>query len=648
MLEQYETAGPGTLNPLLAAVVLQVRARLLQLKGGLDFLGVATNLVPIWSFQYLQNVARYFTQQAIQAERDFVNFQDRGENEALTRQQLEQSVSLAKAEQELAKKQREAAESEAAAYTTGVELAKLRADNAQANHDAYSSMSWERIWLDQANAWYSSQNPWELEHAIPGDGRHIHEVISENTVQRGKLVRDYELGAMQRQTDEMKKAGEVAKQQLEAANARVAAAKQMEAVALLRTQAAQENCAAFDSQFFTPDVWQQMASVMRNISSSYLYMSLRVARMMQRAYNFENDVDQHFIRSDYSASTIKGLLAADALLLDIDAFTYDLVTSVQRKEMPVKQTVSLGERYPFLFETAFRQTGRLAFETRLEDFEFTHPGSYGQRIEQVEVEIEGVLPASGIRGTLTNSGISTYRTSANELKYRIQNNETLVLSDYRVKADALVFRSEGNQLGIFEGAGTASSWELEIPPATNDLDYRWVTDIRLTFYYRARYDRTLAQAVKAQLAAYAGNASQSRSLALRWMYPDLFFHFQDTGVLAFILDHSDFPLHHRDPQLNHVALVLTTNPGIEASSWMVRLGVPSHPETIAAQPTAKGELVAKPGQPWAPLATGQALGEYRIELRGEENPALVQDGVLNLEPIRNIVVILEYTFTPRS
>jgi hypothetical protein len=73
----------------------------------------------------------------------------------------------------------------------------------------------------------------------------------------------------------------------------------------------------------------------------------------------------------------------------------------------------------------------------------------------------------------------------------------------------------------------------------------------------------------------------------------------------------------------------------------VRFAVPSHSDTILSQPNAQGEIMAADG-PWAPLAAGSALGDYLFEARGPENPGLP------LAQIRNVVLILEYQFTPRT
>jgi len=657
MLTNYDTSGVGNMNPALAAIVLEIRAKVLQLNAGLDFLGIPVDIVPIWSFDYLQNIARYFAQQAIHAEREFINFWDRAENEALTRQQLQQAEILGSAEQELAKKQREAAEAEKEVYDAGKDLATLRRQNAQRNRIDYSNMTAERIYYDAAIATLGagSSVDWETieehirrlqeERKTKGERGHL---IGARTLERGRMTRDYELAAMDRQIDELQQGEVMAQAQLNAADARVDVAKQMEEVARLRKEAASQNLAAFNNQFFTPEVWYQMGSFMWGISKSYLYMAIQMARMMQRAYNFENDLNRHFIKADYSTNTVKGMLAGDALLLDIDSFTYDLTTTIKRKEIPVKQTISLAERYPFLFETQFRRNGKMEFETRIEDFDMAYPGTYGRRLESIEVEIEGMLPRSGVKGILTNGGISRYRTSNfNQIKFRIQPRETLVLSEYRIKEDAIVFPSDPRALKIFEGAGVAGSWTLEIPRSINDLDFNSITDVRLTFYYHARYDESLANDVKSQLNTLAGQNLRSRSIPLRWAYPDAFFHFQDTGQLAFLLDPIYFPFNEINPKIRNLSMLIITQPGINPTGWKVRLGVPAHPDTIVASTNSQGEIALTADHPWQPLAAGTVIGDYLVEMRAEENPNLVENNVLKLDDIRNIVLILEYEYTPR-
>src|SRR4029077_757516 len=114
-------------------------------------------------------------------------------------------------------------------------------------------------------------------------------------------------------------------------------------------------------------------------------MGVKTAILMQQTNNFETDQALQFIKSDYSSDEVKGLLGADALMADIQSFTYDLITSTTGKSQPVRQTISLAQRYAFLFEHKFRRTGVMEFETRVDDFDYLYPGTYAGRIESIGV-----------------------------------------------------------------------------------------------------------------------------------------------------------------------------------------------------------------------------------------------------------------------
>ncbi len=422
----------------------------------------------------------------------------------------------------------------------------------------------------------------------------------------------------------------------------------------------------FDAQYFSPDIWDKMAGFMRDISGSYLQRAVEIARLMQHAYNYEFELQpaRKYIRPDYSTAgvTMKDgtqVLAADVLLLDIDLFSYDLATALKAKQAPVKQTISLATSYPYLFETQFRRTGRLDFETTFEQFDLAYPGTYQGRIEAVEVEVEGLLPPEGLRGTFGNSGVSRYRSlvGPDPVKYRFQPADTMVLSEYRTKQDAFVYPAEPNRLKLFQGAGVVASWTIDIPPLVNNLDYNTITDIRVTFYYQALYDAVLAGLVKQDLKNKAlVPASHTRALPLRWAFPDGFFALQDTGEIDFTLTYLDFPCNELKPVISSVGLLLAVD-GADPSSWRVSLQVPHKSQAIAAQPDAHGQISQPAGnQPWvwAPLAGGSALGPYRLRIDPAIVPPTLPQGWMktwandNLLKLQNAVLILEYKFTPRE
>jgi hypothetical protein len=389
----------------------------------------------------------------------------------------------------------------------------------------------------------------------------------------------------------------------------------------------------------------------------YLDMALKTALLMQQAYNFETDQALALIKPDYSTDAVNGLLAADSLLADIESFTYDLISSARGKPQPVKQTISLAERYPFAFESQLRSTGAMDFQTTLDDFDSIYPGAYAGRIVAVEVDVDGLVPPTGVSGSLTNAGISAYRLpyaswpdpATPAVKYRIQPQETLVISDYAARNDTLLIPPNSRQLRIFEGAGVASTWHLELPKAINDIDYGALLDVRLTFYYQARYDPSIAAAVSQDLAARPGFTSRQRAIPLRWIYPDAFFAFQGSGTLSFSLSAPDFRNNETQPQLTAVGVVIATDGSVSADGLNVGLATPAHAAPVTA--TLDGNGLADSGtsgSPWAPLAVGSALGQYSITLAAADNPSLAPGGTLDLTPIVNVALLMNYTFTPRS
>jgi hypothetical protein len=766
--------GQGTdetrkINPEIIGVIINAKHAIATM----DTLGAC---VPIWNFDYLQSAARYLAQQAIQAERQYISFRDKADNEELTVADLNSAKSAAKAEYEQAKKQTAATIAQRDVYMgepmewlgsyhgtlnylynhgnvyyyqlVGGKLLKYPLDeygadspvSAQPNDSIRISLSTDptnpsqliddptmpSYLVQSVDSEYVLSITGEQINQLPGPNNVIYDIYRKsttarrveaernwkehnkqdsvissaqgaaawnsagsfddaskqsyyyNTVLSSQTSLAYQTDALSNLIDELRAAEAEAVAQLQAAEAQVAAAVAAEAASKARMDKAQEDLnnaegIGHETHIFTAGVWENISNSMYAIALNYLNWAIEVAQMMQRAYNFENNVQidaikdyPHYTAQIVTVTTNVGgtvvqsqeligtdfnriLTAGDYLLNDIDYFTYYHITNVQHKDVSIKQTISLADNYPYLFETRLRQTGRMEFDTRMEDFDMVHPGTYMQRIESMEVEVVGVLPSTGVHGTITNGGISRYRTpDVENMKYRFQPKETLLLSEYRVRDDSVVFPADPKQLKIFQDAGVASSWTLEIPRATNDLSFDLLADVRLIFYYKAFYDPILATAVNDKLLKINGIHRRLRSIFLRWVFPDAFFHFQDTGKLSFSFNVYDFPYNELNPKITNLAAVIGIAPGIDPSGWKIRLGVPAHPATIAGSPNDKGVLSLGANPSWSPLKAGAAVGDYLFEVRADENPGLVTNNALKLDSIQDLVLILEYEYTPRT
>ena len=324
-------------------------------------------------------------------------------------------------------------------------------------------------------------------------------------------------------------------QERAAAQARVTAVQASANAAQVRVNGAMELLGAFDQQRFTPDVWHLLGDKMNQLSQRYLAMALDVAKRMQRAYNFENDVARTIIKADYLSDTVKGMLAADALDAGRAVLHLRPDHRTTAKPQPVRQTVSLAQRYPFLFETQLRARGAWSSKPRLDDFDSVYPGTYAGRIEHVEVTVDGIVPARAERhadqlrhlalpGARTPGSPAATASSTGCRRARRWCCRTTTCAATRIIVD-----SDRRRRRVFEGAGLASSWTLELPKEINTLDYEAIVDVRLTFTYQARFDPDM----RARGPGRTGRAPQAnqrqRPYPLRWLFPDAFFPFYELG-----------------------------------------------------------------------------------------------------------------------
>lgn len=657
-ISQLANPSAITATTAITAVIFDIQSRLAKISGGLDFWGHWAQQVPIWTFDYLQSVAANFCQLAIGAERDAMTFWEKADSGALTRTQLTQNITQSAAELQAAQRAIDAAKSEVAAYQAAQSIATLRAQDARDNVNEYTTKS--RDWtmhqaLSQQMSGGNDGNASELNgladqmmqggYSIQGDRGTL---AAAEGLTSARQQRDYEIDTMNRQAAELDAAATQAGKEVAASQARAAATQAQANATAVRVSSAQQLLAAFDDQRFTPDVWNALGDRMNQISDRYLTMALDSAKRMQRAYNFENDVAMTIIRPDYSADAVHGLLASDALMADIQSFTYDLVTSTAPKPQPIAQTISLAQRYPYLFETQLRRTGSMKFQTDLDDFDMRYPGTYAGRIEAVEIEVDGIVPARGLSGTLANAGISHYRVpsgAGGTVKHRVQASETLVISDFDPRLDALLDHPDARRRRVFEGAGVASTWTLEFPKNANELQFASLIDVRLTFTYTARFDPDLKATVLQELASRPGANARTRPFPIRWVFADAFFAFYRTGTLDFALDGTYFSATETAPVLTGLSLVASTTPAARGAGLVVGVTAPGS-AAVKVATAADGSVDETALQ--AAVRGQSVYGAYRITVAAADNPGWVRDGQLVLDDIDNIALILSYSFTPRA
>ena len=171
----------------------------------------------------------------------------------------------------------------------------------------------------------------------------------------GRRTQDYELQKMQDNIEELNAAIDIARRSSTRAQARASAAEIAWQAALQRAQLADAALEAFDNDFFTPETWQQDGRRdARHRARAISTARIRIAKLMERAYNFENDTEpedhQERLRLRGRDSALRPRHQAarrrQSAPVDIESFTYEAITSKTRKSSRIKDVISIAANFP--------------------------------------------------------------------------------------------------------------------------------------------------------------------------------------------------------------------------------------------------------------------------------------------------------------
>ncbi|MEM9550866.1 MAG: hypothetical protein AAGA05_06810, partial [Pseudomonadota bacterium] len=635
----FITAQPNTDNPKLALAIARARMQIRKIDAELNYIGLGV-YVPPFSFEYLQNIARYFAQHASQVEQMYIQFQSTGENEELRAQQMAQQVDLAEASEELERRGLDEARAGVDVARANRDAAQQQLSNAQQAAAAFDAVRGQLLDLAVIQAWSSAaavdeddevrQTTLDYGHFHAVDERRS-KVLQDLAYHRGRISNDLEAARLAREIAAADAYRDVANAQIDQAQARVDVARQRIQIARLQKNHAEDNLNFLKSKEFTAAMWYDMAREARRITRRYLDAAIEIATLMEKAYEAETGRDLRKIKFEYGLDHINGLLGAEALLLDIDYFTLDHART-RSKRAPMRQSISVADNFPVAFEQLL-STGTAMFETTLEHFERRYPGFYLQKVKQVEVRVVGLTGTEGLHGTLRNVGLSQVRHKSGGIENQIYPGDVMPLSEYDVRHDAIVFQHDPKDLRLFENNGVATMWRLDLPLATNTFDLRHILDVQLIISYDGFFDAGLESTVVATLPT---SSSASNSISLRLYAPDELFFLRANGSCGFALTPNLFPANQINQVLTgyHLRVQGAAAAGLTLTVEFENLGQ-SHSFTLDADGRASGADFAGP--------IGQSLFEnLAFSIDPAANPGV------DLSQIEDLQLVVEYDFDYRS
>jgi hypothetical protein len=638
-------------NPDMLAKVSEARLRLHQIASGLDFFGLAVNYLPPFSWEYLQNTAKYFAQQAAQMEQRYIQYTAAGEDETLQRQQLDQQAEIAAQTVVLEQRGLDEANAAVAEANAGLNYAQVQQSNAQQAQAEFANNRAALAEYDELEAWANAaavDQGSEVNLTISnytyyntsGERRSL--VIQDLETRREKISQDMEASSLQRSLDAANAYVLQAQAQVAEAQTQIAIANQRIALAQLQQRDAEENRDYLDMKEFNARLWFELAGNARRIMQRYTDMATAVALLAQRAYNAETGRNLNVIRGDYTHSATDNLMGADFLSLDLDTFTYDYVTTTKTKKAPVKRIISLADNFPYAF-SRLRSTGHSSFQTELAMFDRQTPGMYLCKIRNVELVFVGVTQVN-VAGSLRNIGSSRFRTSDGTMVTRLYPADVMPLSAYEIRQDALAFRINPNDLQLFENNGIDTLWQLDMPLSANDIDFGSIIDVQLVLYYDGFFDPALEAKITAGLPK---SATATRVTSMRLTFPDELFYLKSQGQAQLVYDETLFPMTQTNLKRTKSSLRVSGNTAA-ISGLTLRVASAATGRSYTVKTDAKG-LVAgtAPADELSVLNGSAVFDTLTISILAADNPALVTAGKLNLDGLSDLMSYFEYTFDYR-
>lgn len=261
----------------------------------------------------------------------------------------------------------------------------------------------------------------------------------------------------------------------------------------------------FLNQKFTNDgLYDWMAGSLATTYFQSYQLAYQLCKQLERCYQFELGVrDSSFIQFGYWDSLYRGLLAGETLNHDLRRMEASYLQQNARR-YELSRYVSLGALSP----TALQQllvTGACDFSLPEALFDSDYPGHYYRRLTRVSVTV--VYPNPGkfdnVKATLTLVA-NQVRVSTDTGPGYAENpvgSDPRFIYNYGAVPQRIALGNAQDDPGLFltsisnnlsdqrylpfENAGAVSSWHLEMPQLSNEVDLSTVGDVVLHLYYTA-------------------------------------------------------------------------------------------------------------------------------------------------------------------
>lgn len=270
-----------------------------------------------------------------------------------------------------------------------------------------------------------------------------------------------------------------------------------------------EIAAFLHSKFSSQDLYTWMTARLSGLYFQAYRLAYDMTRSAERALQYELGTDDSFISFGHWDSLKKGLLAGEALMLELNRMDKAFLER-DRRRLQIEKKISLQRSMPAALAD-LKAKGACEFELSEALFDRDFPGHYFRTIKTLAVtidsqavdDIEGIhatlielgdkvllLPdAEAVRFLLHLDGATEPDTS--KVRTNWAANQQIAVSRVDNDGDNGMFVLDfifDNRYFPFEGTGVVSTWRLEMPKDTNRFDFSTIQDVVIHLKYSTKAD----------------------------------------------------------------------------------------------------------------------------------------------------------------
>jgi receptor-binding and translocation channel-forming TcA subunit of Tc toxin len=422
-------------------------------------------------------------------------------------------------------------------------------------------------------------------------------------------------------------------QQRLAADIKVKIATQDLAIHETNMEQADELDEFYRTKFTQLGLFEYLSTTLNRLYREAYNVAFDLAKMAERAYQFERDSTDTFIAGDNWQFDRAGLLAGERLILQLDQMEKAFLQHNTR-DYEVTQSFSLALIDPRAL-VALRETGSCEISIPEVLLDMVYPGQYRRLIKAVKVSVPcvvGPYTNVGAKLTLKSSKLRRTPTLDPDALVDLPNQKLTSIAASHGQNDAgmfeLTFRDE--RYLPFENAGAVSTWGLELPAQTRIFDYDTIADVVIHLSYTAKDDGAFKTAVEGQivdaLIDLATTRGLFRLLSLRHELSSAFYRLLNapdgTQTADFAITAQQFPyfLRDRDLTMTEVTVYLksTTDTPVDTAGIGLHLNgsAVSGSWTTLAGTTLRAGTFAISGSPigsWTISSSTNGLDKTAIE-----------------------------------